>query len=273
MIIQLAVTPFAKRCIEYDYGQMPIVINRSLPLFQNLSKRTFTSKKSKSQQYCTELLELDIPSKLAKHIEHNNIFSLGYMLHSYEMDKLLNTVLFSVHVMGNEAMTTISNYFDIREVSEDDYAQRTAYRAWQRYESKKTGNSSKNRAKIKAGYVARFHPLSYDLVLRDLLSFFDLDLRDLRGSILKTADLHEVRNVILFLLYKLTKTTLSDLSKSFLFSFQKIHHHIKDLDFIYNTYDDDKYNVLINDAFEYIAASVRPLPIEDLRLRLLHDNK
>ena len=272
--IEIPVTRLTKKCLQASYGEGVINVPVRSSLFQNLSKSTFSNNENvRAKRYCTEVIQLNVSKELKDIIEKTNIWSLGYMLHGYEIDLMLNTIEFCVFHLKNEAMRSIENYFAARKVDEDDFAISTAYKSWQRRQANKIGKHEEFRRTKTHKKVFNCSSLPCAEIIKHLTVLYDTDFHKFRGPRLNEQIYHERRKVILFLCYKLSTITIRDLAKEFLFNFPNLHKNIKTTEFIYNNFEEDNLSIMINVAFAFLQHKVSPLNIAPLRLLLKHDDK
>ena len=266
--ITIPVTPFTKKCVTYAYGQGVIKLGQKSQLFSNLSKMTFSENDERAKQYCTESIEVEIPKNLKMHIEASNIWVLGFMLHTYEISCMLNTIEFSVFVLKKEAVATIENYTSIRGIMEDDLSFQTIYKAWQRQKVKKIGKNKENGITKTRKTVFFCYSIPFVSIIKYLTQLYNIDLKNIQGSTLKEPVLYEYRKVILYIAYKCANMSIRQLANEFGIHYPQVHKNINSTEFMFNEFPNDTISIRIEEAFQYLKDKLSPLNIEQLHLLL-----
>ena len=260
MIIILPVTPLSKRCIVHEYGSTAVIrINSKDHLFQSLLKKPWTTKTARAQRFCTEVVRVEVPAPLGRHILESGALSLGYMLHREYINQMFEGVLYSVESAKFTATAAIKNFLIKRCVTEDDYSLESAYRAWQRFLTKKTAKKTKNGTTEGSTIVLECPTLPIDYVLAELLRYYDVSMMRLQGYPLKQQRLYLARKVIYFIAYKLCKVSVRELADKFSVNFRGLHKNISNTTFIFKNLPEDILSLEIQSAFDYIFRKGSPL--------------
>jgi hypothetical protein len=137
-------------------------------------------------------------------------------------------------------MECIKKYFSIRNISEDDFALESAYKAWQRFQVKFLEKSNIcDITKNTDGGGVRY-TLQPSFVLKKLLTHFEVKLEQLWSHPLSSPLLINKRKYIFFILIRYSSASYRDLSKLFRITYPAIHKNVQNTQFLYDRKLDDE---------------------------------
>lgn len=116
-----------------QYGKTePIRISHNDLLFQMLSYTRLTDGgQNRAREWANSTLLLELEDRLAVKIS-SRAHQVGWHLFQHHIYHLMVYVQGQTDA-GAPAMTSIKNYYDLHDITEDDFALESAYKRWQRF--------------------------------------------------------------------------------------------------------------------------------------------
>lgn len=134
-VIELAVTPLVQSILLSRYPEHPIKVNRSDALYYYLQGDLIRVNETKFRKLSKELskrVKVKVSDTLFNRLQFKERWiTIGYYLHKiYQQEMLI--FMKAQHLAGVPAQTSLKEYFNINQVTEDDYALDSAYTVWKR---------------------------------------------------------------------------------------------------------------------------------------------
>jgi len=140
--MQIPVSKLSFKIILKEYGPHPAIDARDI-LFQQLSYPSYNHRAelSKTSRILTERIDIRVASKINR--KNPNIYQVGLNLNRYHLDRMMNFIYAQVLVEVS-ATGALEMFYDLNDLTDDDYDSESAYRRWQRfYQRKKQENDIK----------------------------------------------------------------------------------------------------------------------------------
>lgn len=271
MLVDLPLTPFSKRCITFEYGASPILVDSRTELFRNLSKNPFSNKITKAEKVCTEQVKIKIPKRLEVHFIKNGSLLLGYLLHSHYINKMLSAILNTTSLSSVTVMDALKNYFLVRNITEDDFALESAYKAWQRYQHNFIQKNKEISITKSGAVIFSRYTLESQFVLKKLLIYFEVSHKDLHSFPLPCQALYQIRKYIMFLLIQVSDATYREVGKIFKINYPAVWKNVERTKFYYDKCLDPTLNEEIDKAFDYLFDN-SPLDKAMFKRLLIHEH-
>lgn len=139
-VIHIHCSRLTRRIIEHRHGtQFPIQLRRSDLLYHHLHFRVMDERKTsfaKTKKLLTEKIPVQVMPKLAKYLsEKNRHIRVGAYLHKIALEEM-NYFIDALGEAGESRMGALKLFRQKYNIGEDDFAQDSSYKNWQRWENR-----------------------------------------------------------------------------------------------------------------------------------------
>lgn len=184
MLIEIPVTPFAKKCIVYDLGNEP-KITQAHSIYFLLNTDTGV------RYELTETIVLSVPTKFKVSS------TAGVALHKYYKDLMFETVVNLSNNTKSSARQLMINWLDERGVEEDDYSLDSVYKEYGRFLARR----NKKKATYRLIRVQESCRVGFANLEPILLKFFGVKFRPLKGKRVES-EFIKIRQAYFFIIHK-----------------------------------------------------------------------